>query len=91
MSLNRRAAKRDTAEGPILDALKAAGYLVVQHDKYDLDVWHPRFNRFVMALEVKTPKIGRRTDSQAALVAAGYPLTFVTTPLEALKAVGAVK
>jgi hypothetical protein len=97
VTLNRFAKKRDTAEGPIIDALELVGYHVWQLDRpCDLLLWREDMGpgRF-RTLEVKTRsgkaklRIDKRQDQQTAfLTTTGTPV--VTTPMEALRAVGAV-
>ncbi len=87
MGWRRRAGggKRDTAEKPIVDALRAAGAFV-RHiggtGNPDLLV---RYCRRWTPLEVKTGK-GKQTAAQKA--EADWPI--VTTPEEALREIGAV-
>ena len=86
MSLNRYNAKRDTAESAILDALGKAGCRWVALDIFDLLVL--RAGK-LYALEVKTPSSEKRlTDRQRIMMDAGWPIHVVSTPEEALKAVG---
>ncbi len=85
MGFRRRAGggKRDHAEKPIVDALRAAG-ATVRHiggtGNPDLLV---RYKRLWTPLEVKTGK-GKQTAAQEA--EADWPI--VTTPEEAFRAVG---
>ena len=90
MSLARFAKKRDKAERPIISALEAVGAEVwVLDTPVDLltlfrGVWMP--------LEVKTGKYRKRKEQAAqseTIERAKIPV--VTTPLEALEAMGAVK
>ena len=98
LSLNRFAKRRDKSEPPIIQALEAAGFEVWPLDKpCDLAVrkqgWPPGI---VQLLECKTPRSKKGTiakDKRRAaqvnfLATTGTPI--VRTPLEALKAVGAV-
>jgi hypothetical protein len=98
MSLARFAKKRDTSEGPIIDALEIAGYHVWQLDRpCDLLIWREDMGpgRF-RALECKTPsgkhglarKRNDQPDQTAFVDTTGTPV--VTTPMEALRAIGAV-
>lgn len=87
MSLKRYAAKRDATEGEIVDALRKAGATVLRLDVFDLLVLYR--NRLFM-LDAKTAK-GRTTLTQEAMIAQGWPLTYVRTPIEALTAIGAVR
>lgn len=97
MSPNRYAKKRDTAEPDIITALERAGFDVWQRDDPDLFVRKPSWAPgIVQLLEVKTGRgkkltIARdkRQEAQRNFIAStGTPI--VRTPLEALKAVGAV-
>jgi hypothetical protein len=81
----RRAAKRDTTERAIVDALRQAGCLVLQLDAFDLLVF--RRGKFFM-FDAKTGK-GRATLAQERLIAAGWPLCYVRSVSEALALVGA--
>ena len=80
----RRAAKRDANENEILTALRKAGCDIILLDKFDLLVMR---SGNIYMLECKTEK-GKPTRSQELLKIAGWPLHFVRTPAEALKAVG---
>jgi hypothetical protein len=98
MSLNRYAKQRDLSEPDIIEALEEAGFDVYPLD-YPVDLlvrkddWAPGIFKM---LEVKTIHEGRRKEltdkrqeSQRNFIAStGTPI--VRTPLEALKAVGAV-
>ena len=84
----RYAAKRDQSEKSILQALAIVGADYILLDAFDVLVWYQ--GRIVL-LECKTPKKGRKTVSQKNLVERGWPLHFVTTPEQALKAIGAMK
>jgi len=98
MSLARFAKKRDASEGPIIDALEIAGFHVWQLDRpCDLLVWRPDMGAgHFRSLEVKTPygksaKARKRNDQEeqtAFVETTGTPV--VTTPMEALRALGAV-
>lgn len=97
MSLNRFAKRRDTSEPAIIDALERAGFDVWQRDEPDLMVrktsWAPGL---VQLLECKTgkgkkltvAKDVRQEGQRRFLEATGTPV--VRTPLEALRAVGAI-
>jgi len=80
----RRAAKRDMNEAEIVAALREAGHLVVQLDKFDLLV--QRQDGRVVMLEVKNDR-GRVTDSQREMMDAGWRLHIVRNPEEALTVV----
>lgn len=85
----RRAARRDTAEGPILAALARAGCRVAPLSGPgvpDLLVGH---KGRLMLFEVKSGR-AKRTPLQDQFFAlwAGYPIHVVRTPAEALAAVG---
>lgn len=84
MSLARRAKKRDTSETGIRQALHAVGAKTKQTDLVDLIVLH---RQQLYLLEVKTGK-GRLTDLQKALLAEGWPIQVVSTPAQALQAIG---
>jgi hypothetical protein len=84
----RRAAKRDSTEKQIVEALRQAGADVLLLDKFDLLV-RTRSGALVM-LDCKSPK-GRATASQVALIQSGWPLRFVETPEAALRAIGAIR
>jgi hypothetical protein len=98
MSLARHAKKRDSSEGPIVDALELAGYHVYQLDRpCDLLLWRADMGPGnFKTLEVKTaygktPRARKRNDQpeQTAFIqTTGTPI--VTTPMEALKAIGAM-
>lgn len=94
MSLIRRAKKRDTAEPHIIQALERVGAEVWPLDTpVDLLV---RFRQQWHLLEVKTPygkkqeaRQDKRQEEQIAfLTKTGTPI--VTTPMEALRAIGAI-
>lgn len=87
MSLCRRNPKRDANEPIIVAALRDVGAQVLRLDVFDLLVLH---HQRLFMLEAKVPK-GRKTDRQEALIAAGWPLTYVETPEAALKAIGAIR
>lgn len=97
MSLSRYAKKRDTSEGPIIDALEQVGYDVWQLDRpCDLLLWRADMGPgHFRTLEVKTRsgkaklRVDKRQGEQTEFLAkTGTPI--VTTPMEALRAVGAV-
>lgn len=97
MSLNRYAAKRDSSEPLIVQALEAAGYDVQRLPKpADLAVRRPWYPRGLnMILEVKTPrgKVGtlrvRKTQiAQNLFIGRGGAIT-VGTPEAALEALHA--
>lgn len=85
----RRAAKRDTAEPPIVDALERVGAEVWPLD-YPVDLL-VRFRSSWYLLEVKTGRSKVRKNQQAQrnfIESTGTPI--VRTPMEALKAIGMV-
>lgn len=90
----RRAAKRDLAEGPIIDALEAVGAQVYPLD-YPVDL-AVRFRERWWLLEVKTGRgkslaiaKDKRQEAQIEfLVTTKTPI--VRTPHEALTAIGAI-
>ncbi len=87
-------AKRDSSEGDIIDALERVGAEVWPLD-YPVDLL-VRFRQRWHLLEVKTPygnakkaRLDKRQQAQINFITTtGTPI--VTTPLEALKAVGAI-
>jgi len=99
LSLNRFAKRRDKSEPPIIQALEAAGFEVWPLDKpCDLAVRKSTWpGGLVQLLECKTihedrkrikvnkDQVGQRNFLQTT----GTPI--VTTPIEALRAVGATK
>lgn len=98
MSLKRYATRRDNAEKPIIEALEQVGFEVWTMDSpCDLicrrSSWAPGL---FQALEVKTGrgkkltvvKDKRQETQQNFIASTGTPI--VRTPLEALKAVGAI-
>lgn len=88
MSLKRYATKRDQSESGILRAISRVGADYILMDAFDVLVL---FRGDVFLLECKTPKKGRQTVNQKELVRRGWPLKFVTTPEQALHAIGALK
>jgi hypothetical protein len=89
VSLNRYATKRDTAEQPIVDALERVGAQVWPLD-YPVDLL-VRFRDQWYLLEVKTgrSKVRKTQQAQANFIATTHT-PIVRTPMEALRAVGAV-
>lgn len=88
----RWAAKRDSNEPEIVKALECAGWLVMKvSDKGAPDLLCAKNGRLVL-VEVKGPK-GKLTPAQVEshqrLAASGVTVHVVTTPEEALMAVGA--
>ena len=80
-----RAAKRDASEPGIIAALERSGCMVYQMDRpVDLMVYRARR---LYLLEVKS-KGGSLTDDQEEFLAAGWPVTVVWSPEQALTAVG---
>lgn len=84
----RRAAKRDANEAEIIDALRAAGCHVIQADDIDLIVGRAGKNYLI---EVKLPKKrdNLRPIQQRMKAEWCGQYCIVTTPAEALHAVGA--
>ena len=80
------AKSRDANEPEIIEALKKAGAKVQRLDMLDLLV---QFEGKLYLLEVKTEK-GKNTDAQNKLKEKGWIFHIVRTPLEALKAIGAI-
>ena len=86
MSINRRAAKRDKNERPIIEALEAVGASVEQLNKFDLAVGYRGLNYL---LEVKD-KGGRLTARQRKYVQEWRgQYAVVLTIDEALRVIGA--
>lgn len=86
MSIKRFDARRDATEPAIVRALLQVGALVLRLDAFDLLVL---FRGRLVMLDCKTAK-GKPTPSQLDLIAAGWPLRFVVTADDALRAIGAV-
>ncbi len=84
MSLNRYNAKRDQSEAAILQALRDVGADYLLLDAFDALVW---WRGKLTMLDAKGAK-GKPTKGQQALIDRGWPLRFVTTPQEALTAIG---
>lgn len=98
MSIHRRAKKRDLAEPGIVQALEAAGFEVWRIDLCDLIVRRRSWpGGLVQLIEVKTPygkkapkpRLDKRQQAQANFLSS-TATPVVTTPLEALKAIGAI-
>lgn len=92
MSLYRRAAKRDTSEALIVEALTAAGARVWRLSQ-PFDLLCGVGGRFVV-LEVKSGKGKLRPQQAADMAECHYrnlPVYVVRTPEEALQAIGAVR
>jgi hypothetical protein len=87
----RRAAKRDSAEGPIIEALRKAGAYVVQLSQPGVPDLMVLYRSRWYALEVKTGK-GRTRKHQEAqlrfLALTGTPI--VRIPYAALREIGAM-
>jgi hypothetical protein len=98
VSLNRYATKRDAAEPPIIDALEKAGFDVWPLDELaDLACRRPSWAPGIFQLlEVKTgrgKKLTVRQDKRQKVQQTFLEVTrtpIVRTPMEALRAVGAV-
>jgi len=86
MSLKRWNAKRDANEPAIVAALERAGAQTLKLDVFDRLVW---FRHSLFMLDAKMPH-GRPTAAQARLIQAGWPLRFVETEIDALRAIGAI-
>ena len=83
MSVKRFNAKRDTSEAAIVEGLRSIGAQVLRLEAIDLLVL---YKGHLFLFEVKTPgSLKRRTKRQRQLVAAGWPVHFVTSLPEALK------
>jgi hypothetical protein len=90
MSLLRRAARRDEAEPAIIEALEAVLATVQQISGEGMPDLLVGYRGRTVLLEVKSAG-GRLTPAQEAWLAwwCGSPVVVVTTPAEALAAVGA--
>lgn len=86
MSLKRWAARRDSTEAAIVTALRQVGAQVLTLDRFDLLVL---FHGRLFMLDAKS-RHGRATVTQDTMIALGWPLRYVETPDEALKAIGAL-
>lgn len=86
MSLKRWAVRRDATEGPIVQALRRAGALVMSLDEFDLLAY---FRHRLFMLDAKGPQ-GRATAAQERLIERGWPLRLVDTPEAALREIGAI-
>jgi hypothetical protein len=85
----RRAAKRDLAEKAIVDALEAAGALVVRLNwPVDLAVRYRHQTRF---MEVKTGKHLRADQDAQRAFCRLWEVPYVRTPEEALIVIGAIR
>jgi Holliday junction resolvase len=90
----RRAAKRDLAEGPIVEALEASGAWVQRQENPDLLVV---YNALLFGLEVKSTrrKADKRQKAQieflAEMARRRAPVHVVYTPEDALRAIGAIR
>lgn len=89
MSINRRAAKRDANERPIIDALEAVGASVLQvSEKGAMDLV-VGFQGATHVLEVKAPGKGLTPDQKDFHEAwRGSRIHVVETPEQALRAIG---
>ncbi len=87
MGLNSYRTRRDATEPEIRRALVQVGASFIMLDPFDLLVL---FRGRITMLECKTKK-GKATRSQELLTQAGWPLVYVRTPDEALKAIGAME
>ena len=90
MGIHRRAAKRDTSEPDIIEALLRVGAQVARLTQpVDLAV---RFRGRLYLLECKTPgkSLDKRQQTQAEFCRE-WEIPYVKTPEEALKAIGATQ
>lgn len=86
MSLKRYATKRDASEPEILRAIAKIGARYILLDAFDVLVLY-RGHLFMLENKSTRGKKGTmraKTRSQTALVDAGWPLHFVTTPEQAV-------
>ncbi len=92
MSLTRQAAKRDSNERPIIDALKAAGatvYQISENDLWDLIVG---FRGDTYLVEVKQPGKGLRPGQEETFKTwSGGLIAIIHSVPEALQFVGAIE
>lgn len=86
MTLHRQAAKRDTAEGPILDALRAVGAICYQISGAGLPDILVHYRGCWTPLEVKAGK-GKLTEAQAKAWMQA-PFAIVRTVDDAFKQIG---
>jgi len=90
MTLNRYAAKRDSIEPQIIEALTKAGWHCWQLD-YPVDLLCWKEGRGFVLMEVKTGKGKIRKEQKAQRNFVETTRTpIVRTPLDALRAIGAV-
>lgn len=93
MSLKRFAVQRDKTEPAIVAALEAVGAQCLRLDVLDLLVL---FRGGLFLLECKSTRytiktMRAKTRKQLDLVDRGWPIYFVSTPDEALKAIGVIE
>ena len=84
----RRAAKLDTTDKPLTAYAKSLGFSVLPiNGTVDKLLWHPRMGQLVMIVEFKSAG-GTLTERQQKLVAAGWPIRFLSNAeqIAALKA-----
>lgn len=91
MSLKRYATRRDKSEPSILRALSAVGADYILLDAFDTLVL---FRGQLFMLENKTGRgkkgtMRAKTRNQQVLADRGWPIQFVSTPEQALQAIGA--
>lgn len=88
----RRAAKRDTSEPPIINALRAVGATVYQISSPGIPDLIVGFRSVTYLLEVKTKKWSKLTPLQSEFMDTwdGGTVAKVRTPDEALKVIGAI-
>jgi hypothetical protein len=79
--------RRDANEPAIVHALRQAGAEVMRLHPFDMLVL---YHGQLFMLDAKMPK-GGTTAAQDALVEAGWPLCYVRDPIDALRAIGAVR
>ena len=85
----RRAARRDTAEAPIVAALEAVGAMVVRLNwPIDLLVRH---KRKVWLMEVKSGPHLRKDQQAQREFCRAWEVPIVRTPDDALAVIGAIK
>lgn len=79
MSLSRYAKKRDAIEPFVIGVARKKGWKVIQHDKYDLELFR---NGVRIMAEVKSGQKAL-TPRQQALIDDGWPLVVIRSVEEA--------
>lgn len=90
MSIKRHATRRDDNEPEIVVALVSAGAKVIRMDQpVDLLVEYKGKLHLVEVKDKKNRKTYVLTPNQIVLMEAGWPISVVTSTIEALVAIGA--